>query len=238
MPARRVRSYKPSNEGDILHLQQSNCRAPIPIAPVGQTWSRNHGRPVAGAMRLAATATPRRVPGAPGGPILPSRRLNGYVSLHRMLVARSCPGRHGDGAACDSTVDGVGRVSRRRSTRRQRSCRTIARATLRLTRRCAMKPAAHSQSRSGPPEVASLAPVGETDLVCDAREPRRACPLHPWPGESQRCLAGQPVDSFTYSFLVQTTVPEPSPWMLVLSGGIAALFPRARRVFHTLRRRT
>jgi hypothetical protein len=49
-------------------------------------------------------------------------------------------------------------------------------------------------------------------------------------------LAGQPVDSYTYSFLVQTAVPEPSTWMLVLSGGIAALFPRARRVFHTSRR--
>ena len=42
-------------------------------------------------------------------------------------------------------------------------------------------------------------------------------------------LAGQSVDSYTYSFLVQTTVPEPSTWMLILSGGIAALFPRARR---------
>ena len=45
-------------------------------------------------------------------------------------------------------------------------------------------------------------------------------------------LAGQPVDSYTYSFLTQTTVqpvPEPSTWMLILSGGIAALFPRARR---------
>jgi hypothetical protein len=28
-------------------------------------------------------------------------------------------------------------------------------------------------------------------------------------------LAGQPVDSYTYSFLVRTTVPEPSTWKLV-----------------------
>jgi hypothetical protein len=49
-------------------------------------------------------------------------------------------------------------------------------------------------------------------------------------------LTGQPVDSYTYSFLVQTTVPEPSTWMLVLSGGIAALLPRAGRVFRTVRR--
>jgi hypothetical protein len=51
-------------------------------------------------------------------------------------------------------------------------------------------------------------------------------------------LAGQSRDSYTYSFLVQTTVPEPSTWMLVLSGGIAALFPKLRQVFQSSRRRT
>jgi hypothetical protein len=49
-------------------------------------------------------------------------------------------------------------------------------------------------------------------------------------------LTGQAVDSYTYSFLVQTTVPEPSTWMLVLSGGIAALLPTARGVFQRSRR--
>jgi len=49
-------------------------------------------------------------------------------------------------------------------------------------------------------------------------------------------LRGQPEDSHTYSFVVQTSVPEPSTWVLVLSGGAAALLPRARRVFLTFRR--
>jgi len=50
-------------------------------------------------------------------------------------------------------------------------------------------------------------------------------------------FAGQPVDSHTYSFLVQTSVPEPSTRVLVLSGGVAVLLPRARRAFRTSRRR-
>jgi PEP-CTERM motif-containing protein len=41
---------------------------------------------------------------------------------------------------------------------------------------------------------------------------------------------GRLVDSFTYSFFTQTPVPEPSTWLLMVSGGIAALLAGRRRL--------